>query len=78
MVNDSFVRKIVENVKTKRDMIEIRSNDQAELQADRARNSFLKAGEVGKWSSLHNQCGWKHRLNLRLNQLLGPGSPIDM
>ena len=43
-------------------------NDQAEPQADRARSSILKAGTVGKWSSLHNKGGWKHRLNLRLNQ----------
>ena len=56
--------------------VNLHPNDQAEPLADRDRSSYMKAGEVGKWSHLHNKCGWKYRLNLRLNQLLDTDSPI--
>ena len=37
-------------------MFPLPANDQAEPQADRARCSILKAGEVGKLSSSRNEC----------------------
>ena len=46
-MNESYNRQGVENQNNMKH--EMQANDQAEPQADRARSSILKAGEVGKW-----------------------------